>query len=254
MTSRHRTGPKTLYQLLSKWSRYIARGVYFGLYRGAQGYGFPKPRAQWEAEYQTGHWDYLSGGKERPAQMVVLGYALLRHASPSVLDVGCGDGMLFDMMQHFPLAEYHGLDSSDEAIVRARRRVARNRGAGVAEVDFTRADFESYTPTRQYDVIVFNNSLMYAEDPLWLLERFANTLTHDGFIVASLCFNSWQFPIWKRIASRFTTLHSADLTNEEGLLWHVRVLERQTRAAPASEDVVNARANVAPPHRSKFRR
>lgn len=208
--------------------RYVARGLYFGAYRGAKGYGFRKPREQWEAEYQSGHWDYLFEGRERPNHMVVLGYVMQHHASPSVLDVGCGEGMLFSMLQQFPIAEYHGVDFSEEAIARLRNRVRSDSNAmGVRIVVFSRADFETFNPPRRYDVIVFNNSLMYAEDPLWVLERFANHLAPGGVIVASLCYNRWQFPIWKRIAHRFRTVHSAEVTNEDGLLWHVRTLERR---------------------------
>jgi len=212
----------------ARWVRFLVRGVYFGAYRGARGYGFPKSREQWEAEYQSGQWDYLASGEERPVQMVVLGYAVHRQAAPAVLDVGCGDGVLFGMMQRFPLAEYHGVDVSEEAIARLRARAVPQSGAtAINRVVFSRADFETYSPTRRYDVIVFNNSLMYADDPLWVLERFANHLTTDGFIVASMCYNRWQFPIWKRITHRFTAVHAAEVTNEQGLLWHVRVLQRR---------------------------
>ena len=239
-----------MYDTVAQWSRFLGRALYFGVYRGAKGYGFPKPREQWNTEYQTGHWDYLSGGGERPVQMVVLGYAIHHHAAPSILDVGCGDGVLFDMLQRFPLAEYHGVDLSEEAIARVRRRALPQSGAlEASRAVFTRADFENFAPSRRYDVIVFNNSLMYAEDPLWVLERFANFLAPGGIIVASLCYNPWQFPIWKRIRRRFSTLRSADVTNEGGLLWHVRVLERYTECldSSASSEAGEVRANGAGP-------
>lgn len=214
-----------MHSVVARWLRFLVRGLYYGAYRGARGYGFPKPRTQWESEYQDGHWDYLWGGGERPVQMVVLGYAIHHHATPSILDVGCGDGVLFSMLRRFPLAEYHGIDVSEEAITRVRSLALPTSGARApSRVVFSRADFESFVPPRRYDVIVFNNSLMYADDPLWALERFANHLAPGGFIVASLCYNRWQYPIWKRIHRRFTTLHSVDVTNEQGLLWHVHVL------------------------------
>lgn len=219
---------RSLSAVLASVLRFVARGLYFGVYRGAKGYGFPKPRMQWEAEYRSGRWAYLSSGEERPAQIAVLGYVLHHHASPSVLDVGCGDGVLFSMLRHFPLAEYHGVDVSEEAIAAIRARMApRSVITGATRLMFTRADFETFVPSRRYDVIVFNNSLMYADDPLWVLERFANHLSPGGIIVVSLCYNRWQFPIWRRIADRFRTVHASKVANEEDLLWHIRVLERR---------------------------
>lgn len=217
-------------KLTLKWLRLLGRALYFGVYRGARGYGFPKARAQWEDEYRSGQWDYLSSPEERPVQMVVLGYVVHHCSSPLVLDVGCGDGVLFGMMQRFPLAEYHGLDVSEEAIIRARTRMRSQSDApAIPRVLFSRGDFETFVPPRCYDVIVFNDSLMYADDPLRVLERFANHLAVGGVIVVSLCFNRWQFPIWKRLALEFRTLYGADVTNEAGLLWHVRVLEHDTK-------------------------
>lgn len=247
---------RTMTSHVARWSRYVGRAVYFGVYRGAKGYGFPKSRAQWELEYRSGDWDYLSELAERPVQMVVLGYAIHHHQTPSVLDVGCGDGVLFSMLQRFPLAEYHGVDLSEEAIERVRRRVDTTSGnSGVSRTEFSRADYETFAPSRAYDVIVFNNSLMYADDPLWVLERFANYLAPNGIIVASLCYNRFQSPIWKRIAGRFRTLHSAALTNEEGLLWHVRVLRRGTEHSDAvtSDRPDRARSNGAGARRTIVR-
>jgi len=180
--------------------------------------------------------------------MVVLGYALHRHASPSVLDVGCGEGVLLSMLQRFPLAEYHGMDVSREAIHCARSRLLSEPGASaVSCIRFTIADFEDFAPPRAYDVIVFNDSLMYANDPLRVLERFADHLAPGGFVVASLCYNRWQVPIWKRIGRKFRTVHSADVTNEGGLVWHVRVLARRTEShgISAPSDSTGSKANGA---------
>ncbi len=224
-----------MFMLLKTWAVYAVRGLYFGLYRGMRGYGFPKSRAQWELEYGAAQWDYLSGGAERPVQMVVLGYAIHQHSAPAVLDVGCGHGVFFNMVRRFPLSEYHGVDISKEAISRARGLLRDATAAEISRMHFTEADFESFVPTRRYDVIVFNNSLVYAEDPLWALERFASHLAPGGFLVASLCYNPWQSSIWTRIGHGFATVHSSTLSNEDRLIWHVKVLRRREgRAAEPS--------------------
>lgn len=178
--------------------------------------------ADWNDEYRSGHWDYLDGASERGHYMLVLGYIVGHRNAPAVLDVGCGNGVLFDLLQRFSLAAYHGIDISDEAISRARFRAAASRPA--VRPDLRTGDFESFEPRRRYDVIVFNESLSYAVDPLTVLRRFAGWLEPDGILIVSLCYNSWQAPMWGRIEKGFSTLHASEVTNEDGMTWLVRVV------------------------------
>ncbi len=204
-------------------SRHLIYGSFVGAYRARRGLGQQKSPAMLDSEYQSGTWDYLDGLGERPRHLVALGYIIGLDGPRRVLDIGCGTGSFLESAQHFPLSEYHGIDLSEGAIQRARRRF-RGKDAGFP-VRFEVADFESFTSESLYDVIVFEESIPYARDPLAVLARFEEVLSPRGLFLISLCYNWWQHPLMERIADTYRTIHSAEVINEQGLTWEIRLLD-----------------------------
>ena len=202
--------------------RHLVMGSFVGAYRARRGLGLPKPRDDWNAEYSAGSWDYLEGLPEQSHHLLILGYLMKLRGGRRVLDVGCGTGTLPELGRHFSLSECVGLDSSDVAIARARQRFKSN--PATFPVRFEVADFEQFASTGRFDAIVFNESLTHARDPVVVLERFRDLLVPGGVFVISLCYNWWQEPLLKRIAAICPTLHSANVINEQGLTWEVRML------------------------------
>lgn len=173
--------------------------------------------AWWEQQYRAGRWEYLDGASELAHYMVIVGYILHFHPAPAILDVGCGHGRLFELLGRHIHAGYLGIDIAPEAVRQARERVP-----GGAR--FVVSDFEQFAPSEQFDVIVFNESLYYAPEPVALLEKYSRALTTNGVLVVSMCHNWWQAPIWSAVARRFAVLHSTEIRNEHGQTWHVRAL------------------------------
>lgn len=144
--------------------RHFIYGSFIGAYRARRGLGQPKSPATLDAEYRSGAWNYLDGLPERSRHMIALGYIMGLEGPRRVLDVGCGTGGFLELGENFPLSGYHGIDLSEAAILRARRRF-RGRDTGFP-VRFEVADFESFTSESRYDIILFEESLPYARDPL----------------------------------------------------------------------------------------
>ena len=186
-------------------------------FSGLRGRGYPEPQSQWEEEYRSGRWSYLDSASEVARYMVVVGYVQQFCPNPAVLDVGCGHGRLFQLLHPYPYRSYLGIDHSAESIEQAQPLARR-------DARFQRADFEEFTPTERYDVIVFSESIYYASRPATLLRRYTSALTSDGVMIVSMCQNRWQGPIWTRLESVAEVVHSTALTNERDLTWHVRVL------------------------------
>lgn len=94
--------------------------------------------------------------------------------SPSVLDVGCGSGVLAAFL---PNCRYVGIEPSGAACGEARNR-------GLKIIHSTAEGFEALGGP--WDAIVFNEMLYYCGDPVGLLGRFSRLLTSEGVIVISI--------------------------------------------------------------------
>jgi 2-polyprenyl-6-hydroxyphenyl methylase/3-demethylubiquinone-9 3-methyltransferase len=136
----------------------------------------PIPVTLWEQQYESGHWDFLTSLNELGRFSVVGGYVDELKPDASVLDVGCGEGLLQKRLHTRGSRRYLGLDVSAAAIARARAQ-----GDG----PFICADAERYVPDDTYDVIVFNESLYYFIRPLETVSRYVNSLSHDGIMIVS---------------------------------------------------------------------
>lgn len=220
----------------------MKRGLRWGYYlafRARRGYGLPKTKERWEELYRRGRWDYLDSATELPHYMVAVGYTREFARPPSVLDVGCGHGRLLELLRAYPMRGYLGIDIAEEAIRRARR-------AAPPGAEFVVADYEEFVPEGPFDVILFNECLSYARDPAAVVHRYSGALAADGVIIVSMCYNWWQYPIWRTLEPDFETLHGASVTNEKGQVWHIRMLRaRRARSARRSEDAAGELSDSA---------
>lgn len=199
-----------------RFAHWLREARYFALY-ARRGYGRRHQPDWWERQYRAGHWAYLDSAAELAHYMVIVGYAQQFHPAPAILDVGCGHGRLYELIQRHPHDSYLGIDIAPEAVRQARERAS-------PRAEFVVADFERYVPPSRYDVIVFNESLYYAPEPVAMLEQYAKALTGSGVMVVSMCHNWWQAPIWSAIARRFAILHSTEVRNEHRQRWRIGVL------------------------------
>jgi hypothetical protein len=76
---------------------------------------------QWEQEYREGCWSYLQNARELAHYSMIIGYYTHYRPGGSLLDVGCGEGVLQRRLRALGYARYLGIDSSEEAIARADR-------------------------------------------------------------------------------------------------------------------------------------
>jgi 2-polyprenyl-3-methyl-5-hydroxy-6-metoxy-1,4-benzoquinol methylase len=136
----------------------------------------PIPKTLWEQQYQTGHWNFLRTLGELGRFSLVVGYIHELKPHSALLDVGCGEGLLFKRLQPRGCARYLGLDISAAAVARA---------CEVGDGPFICADAEQYVPSETYDVIVFNESLYYFNKPLETVDRYFTRLSTHGIMIVS---------------------------------------------------------------------
>jgi 2-polyprenyl-3-methyl-5-hydroxy-6-metoxy-1,4-benzoquinol methylase len=135
-------------------------------------------KALLDAQYTAAEWDYLRSIGEAPRFGVVSAYCRLLASGGSVLEIGCGEGILLEHLDRSRFAHFTGVDISSVAIERAR-------GLADERTTFACADAEAYVPDRAYDVIVFNEVLEYLDDPLAVVRRYEAFVQPEGHFVAS---------------------------------------------------------------------
>lgn len=135
-------------------------------------------RADWEQQYSSGAWAHLNDRHELARYRVVAGYIHAEPRAVSLLDVGCGEGV---MLRHLDLDRiecYSGMDVAQAAL----DRITPRRG----QDEYLCSTLENFKPHRQWDVILFNEVLYYTFDPVASLPRFESMLKPGGWFVISM--------------------------------------------------------------------
>jgi 2-polyprenyl-6-hydroxyphenyl methylase/3-demethylubiquinone-9 3-methyltransferase len=173
-------------------------------------------RSLLDAEYARGRWAYLESLRELPRYAVISAYCAHRRSAVSVLDLGCGTGVLRRWLRPELLADYVGVDLSEVAIQCARREV---KGVGT----FVAADVATFEPSRRFDVIIFNEVLYYFVDPGNILRPYASALEKDGVFIISL----WESPeshrAWRCAADAVTVADAVEIRSESKVAWRIRL-------------------------------
>jgi 2-polyprenyl-3-methyl-5-hydroxy-6-metoxy-1,4-benzoquinol methylase len=177
-------------------------------------------RESWEREYASGAWDYLRSIDVMAHYSVVMGYVLHFNARARILDIGCGEGILQQLLQH-SYSRYLGLDLSAEAIRRAGARTD-------TTTDFRQGDAALFSPSERFDAIVFNEVLYYFERPLDIVERYANVVSPEGVVIISNVIRRRSVLVRRALARRYAPLARVTLANSRGDRWEIQVIRPGT--------------------------
>ena len=169
----------------------------------------------WNQEFGAGKWDFLGSAREMPRYAVIAGYFGAGSGRRSVLDVGCGAGLLQPWLKRFGYARYLGIDLSDTAIETAQ-------ALADPETRFEAADAESFVPPAPFDVIIFNEMLYYMHDPVAMLGRYAEKLASDGIFIVSLWECRESVRAWSKVRGALEVLDETSVVRT-GVSWRIRV-------------------------------
>lgn len=182
----------------------------------------PKTREAWDSEYSTGNWTFMASEQSRYA--VIAGYI---KPGSCVLDVGCGEGLLFGWIRARGYARYIGLDVSKVAVSKLAAR--RERGATFLQADAE--EFQLAESDPPMDAIVFNETLYYFREPLVTLKRYAGYLKPDGVIIVSTYVRSKRaLAILRQVRAHFDLVEETRMT-QGARSWFCTVLEFNHQAS-----------------------
>lgn len=139
-------------------------------------------RLLWDREFSGGKWDFIDNTVGDCVYPFLERYA----HNGSILDLGCGPGNTANELAENAYRIYVGVDISEAALGKATRRTEKIGRAGKNR--FVRADFLSYVPSQQFDVILFRESMYHV--PLgkvkMILDQYSKGLKNSGVFIVRL--------------------------------------------------------------------
>lgn len=174
-------------------------------------------RDRWNHQYDAGRWQGLHSEDDR--FRAVIGMLAAHEKTPAILEIGCGDAVLFRKMPAGSYARFTGVDISDVAIETAKAWEQDG-------VSFEAGDMKVYRPGATYDAIVFNESLYYCKEPVRLLKRYEAWLAPGGYFIVTAVDNKYTADFWPPIMAAYQVVRSEEV-KKNAFLWRVRELRRQ---------------------------
>lgn len=178
------------------------------------GHGNRVSKSVWEKQFEGEDWDYLYGITERDHYLAIADL-LKKQEGGRVLDVGCGQGVLYHYMsKKFKSLNYLGIDISSNAINKAR--------VSFSEAKFEQIDFDYQNLKGEFDVIIFNETLYYFNKPLATIQKCINqNLNSGGCFIISMCDYIGHDVIWEKLKQHFNFLHFEEIVNENQQKWKI---------------------------------
>lgn len=168
-------------------------------------------------QYANNKWDALWTVPELARYSIIAGYTRHYFTSPRILDLGCGEGILQQKFSNEDYSWFLGIDFSQTAIDNAKHLAN-------YKTRFEVADVNRFKLEDRFDVIVFNESLYYLDDPMGSISRLCNNLTPDGiFIVSMHKVGNERDWLWNSLDHVFETMDKTSVSNRENTSWTIAV-------------------------------
>ena len=160
------------------------------------------PQERWNHQYAVGHWDGLKSEPELVRQNIVRDYFLKYKSGGSLLELGCGEGNLVDLIfQKKNYSRYVGVDISDWIIEKANERV------GDEQTRFEAGDMNALKINEKFDVVLFNEAINYAKDlDQVLTDCLKNQLAKGGIFIISMHQHKRSPDIWAAVDRHFDVM------------------------------------------------
>jgi len=178
-------------------------------------------RSRWNYQYDKGLWDGLENMDELARFSILAGYVhFLKPDNPSILEIGCGEGVLAQRIGRQHYGSFLGTDVANAAIERANSRF------GDSKTRFEAVDMNDFQTDEQFDVIIFNEAIYYLKPMLdKLMFQYAPMLRSNGLLIVSM--NTGRHADsdakWEQIEKVFTVVDSTFVeTAKNG--WKVKIL------------------------------
>jgi SAM-dependent methyltransferase len=145
-------------------------------------------KALWDKEFSEDKWNFI----DDTANDCIYPH-LEKHArGGDILDLGCGPGNTANELAERAYTTYLGVDISESALAKGVKRTNESGRAG--KNTFVCSDFLSYMPTREFDVILFRESMYHIPygSVMELLNKYSKYLKSSGVFIVRLYTGDFQ--------------------------------------------------------------
>lgn len=163
---------------------------------------------KWNEAYKNGTLDYYDDLRERGRYSLIKGYLEFLGSCPqkSVLDVGCGNGILYHRCKQLAFAQWTGLDFSGHAVCEAVQSIENNDATNVKFLERDAlTDFRDWG-SEKYDTVILNEVLYVCDNPELMIENVLEVLSDSGHIIIS----NWRTPgdkhLWRLIENHLSII------------------------------------------------
>ena len=232
---------KSIFRIIIKFFPYIQLDYYLGILKkvrkfiwkykiklistknnGLSSTGFYNTKKRFDDQFRTGFWNYLSNLDELGHYSVIVGYCYYWKTDPSILDVGCGEGILWEKFFKNNYSYYEGLDLSNEALNRIKHLTDK-------KTKFTLTDMLEYSTDKNFDVIVFSESIYFLDDLEKLslmINKYLGFLKPEGKIIVSQWHQSPHVDkIWDELGQMLILIDKVSLINRSNLKTTIKVYD-----------------------------
>ena len=138
-----------------------------------------KKRFSWNYKYFIGKWDYIENQSIRYNKIVEhVNYCNINN--PKILDLGCGFGSLCKYLNEDDFSSLLGVDLSDTAIAKAKKKEYSNS-------NFIIAVIQKVETNEKFDIIILNEVIYYLDDYLVALSNFSKFFKNENsYIIISI--------------------------------------------------------------------
>lgn len=180
-------------------------------------------KRRWNKQYRSGRWESLKNEREalRYHKIIDL-FKEFGNSNPSILDIGCGDGVLNRRTGDFEFSYFLGVDFSEVSIEKAKEQ-------NFPKSEFLAADAIDFVPPRSFDIIIFNEAFYYIpeSEKTRVLNLMLDHLTLGGILVSSIFRDGtgvWEYfkehPELKELAFEKVT------TDKDSTYWNIGVYSK----------------------------
>ncbi|MDZ4758491.1 MAG: class I SAM-dependent methyltransferase [Bacteroidota bacterium] len=171
---------------------------------------------RWDYQYAKGNWEGLKSEDELQRIYIARDLIIKYGWKGNILEIGCGEGIFFNIIPTDQYTYYEGIDISEIAI---------NKTPEIANTKFAAADMENYQPTiNSFNYIIMNEVLYYSKNPMQLLKKYHPYLSPNGVFLIGMYISEKSEGIWKSIDENYSVIESVSIKQGDKT-WLYKVLK-----------------------------